>query len=120
MSDVTVVNHLPKFSNLLDSVLDDAIKEGAVDGLVNARTKAPFDMGGLRADSETKQIKRMHWRISFWKIYARYQEFGGDSKRTVRKYTTSGTGAHFLRNAGDEQFKKLVSKFKKHGSRVKV
>jgi hypothetical protein len=77
-------------------------------------------MGGLRADSETRQIKKMHWRISFWKVYARYQEFGGDSNRTVRKYTTPGTGAHFLRNAGDEQVKKLVSKFKKHGSRVKV
>lgn len=33
--------------------------------------------------------------------YARYQEFGGDGKRVVKNYTTAGTQAHYLKEAGD-------------------
>ena len=32
--------------------------------------------------------------------YAAYQEFGGDGRRVVRHYTTPGTQAHYLRDAG--------------------
>lgn len=117
---VTVINKLPFFSTQVKSVMSDALKEGAKDGLINARAKAPFDKGQLRAESDIRKMSLLAWRISFWKEYARFQELGGDGKRRVRNYKTSGTGKAFLKRAGDDEAKKIVAKFKKHSSRVRV
>ncbi len=120
MSQIRINDKLPRFSAEAKAVLDDALKEGAKDGLINAKMKAPFDKGQLRAESDIKKMGSLTWRISFWKEYARFQEFGGDAKRRVRNYTTAGTGRAFLKKAGDDEAKKIVAKFKKHSSRVRV
>lgn len=117
---VRVNNRLPSFKRSLYGVLADALREAAGDTLRSARTKAPFKKGQLRVNSEVKQLMP-HWqRVSFWIEYARFQEFGGDSKRRLRNYTTSGTGAGFLRGAGDEQLRKARGTFKKHAQRTRV
>lgn len=117
---VRVNNKLPSFAGQANMVLNDALKEGARDVLVKAKTRAPFKSGDLRAASEIKQITARKWRISFWKEYARFQEFGGDSSRTVRNYSTSGTGRAYLKTSGDEVVAKMGIIFKKHAMRVKV
>lgn len=43
--------------------------------------------------------------------YGRYQEFGGDGKRVVRNYTTPGTGAHYLKGAGDSVAKEGIKNY---------
>lgn len=43
--------------------------------------------------------------------YARYQEFGGDGHREVRNYTTPGTQAHYLRDAGDTVVKEGLKNY---------
>ena len=43
--------------------------------------------------------------------YARYQEFGGDGKRVVRNYTTPGTQAHYLRDAGNSVKKEGIKNY---------
>ena len=43
--------------------------------------------------------------------YARYQEFGGDGKRVVRNYTTEGTQAHYLRDAGNSVAKEEIKQY---------
>lgn len=43
--------------------------------------------------------------------YARYQEFGGDGVRVVRHYTTPGTQAHYLRDAGDSVAKEGIKNY---------
>lgn len=115
-----ITNKLPSFARSLYNVLDDALKEAAKDTLINAKSKAPFDKGGLRSESEIENVKPLHKRVSFWKEYARFQEFGGDSKRRVRNYSHSGTGKHFLKKAGDEQSKKLTRTLKKHAGRARA
>lgn len=117
---IFVNDKLPAFKRSLYNVLDDAFKEAARDVLINAKTKAPFDKGGLRSDVEVKKVLPLHYRISFWKEYARFQEFGGDSKRKVKNYKTSGTGKGFLKTAGDEQAKKLDMTIRKHAQRARV
>lgn len=54
--------------------------------------------------------------------YAAFQERGSraDGSHRVRKYSTSGTGAHFLERAGDKQVSKLPAKFAMHAQRAKV
>lgn len=114
-----VINKLPSFSNSARSVLDDAVKEAARDGYIKAKQHAPFDKGGLRSQSHFKKIKQMHQRISFWEEYARFQEFGGDASRRVRNYSTAGTKAHYLKDAGDEQARKISRTFAKHAKRAR-
>lgn len=116
---VVIKDRLPQFRRNAINVLDQALKEGARDVLIAAKTRSPFDKGGLRSSSETKRRTILSWRISFWKEYARYQEAGGDGNRTVRKYSTPGTGAHYLEKSGDEVAKRIAGIFKKHGMRAR-
>lgn len=116
---VKVTNNLPRFSKNLYTVLNDAIGEAARDILITSRNRAPFQKGQLRANSETKQIGILRHRVSYWKVYARYQEFGGDGRRMIRNYSTPGTGKNFLKSSGDEQAKKLVPTLMKHARRAK-
>jgi hypothetical protein len=115
-----VNNKLPEFTRSMKNVMDDAMKEAASDGIRDAKDHAPFLHGDLRADSDVKKISNLKWRISFWAEYARFQEFGGDSKRKVKNYTWPGVGAHFLKNAGDEQVNKLKMIYKKHALRARA
>ena len=98
--------------------MNDALREGARDTLIKAKTKAPFSKGDLRGETEIDQKGLLWWRVSFWMEYARFQEFGGDSKRRVRNYSTAGTGKGYLKKSGDEEAKKIVMKFKKHAGRL--
>lgn len=117
---IRVVDKMPSFKRSLYSVMDDAVKEAARDTLIVAKSKAPYQKGGLRSATEITSPRPLVKRVSFWEEYARFQEFGGDAKRRVRNYTTSGTGAHFLRNAGDQQSKKLHMTFRKHAARARA
>jgi len=117
---IMVIDKMPLFKRNLYSVMDDALKEGARDVLIKAKAKAPYRKGGLRGDTDITTPKPLSKRISFGIEYARFQEFGGDGKRQVRKYTTSGTGAHYLKTSGDDIGKSLVSTFRKHGIRARV
>ena len=114
-----VKDKMPQFKRSLYSVLDDAFREAARDTLIKAKDKAPFKDGGLRGESDVSKPSNLHYRVSFWVEYARFQEFGGDSKRQVKNYTTGGTGKHFLKNAGDEQAKKLNMVIRKHTQRAR-
>lgn len=110
---------LPDFRRSAYRVLDDALREGARDILIKAKTRAPHDKGGLRSDTEINRIGVLKQRVSFWKEYARFQEFGGDSKKRVRRYTTGGTGKRYLKSSGDEIANKINLIFMKHGRRAK-
>ena len=119
--NVIIIDKMPRFKNSLNDVLNDALREGARDILIDAKTKAPFKKGGLRSDTETKGIGKLKWQVSFFKEYARFQEFGGDSKRKVRNYTTAGTGKAYLKNAGDNVSKnRMLGIIRKHLTRARV
>lgn len=117
---VKVTDKMPFFTKALKAVYDDAVSETAKDVLIDAKNHAPFDKGGLRRESEVSQETPLRWRVTFWIEYARFQEFGGDKKRRVRNYKTAGTGAHFLKNAGDAGMTKLRLALSKHGLRIRV
>ena len=117
---VVVIDKLPKFRLSAKKVLGDALREAGTDVLINTKERAPFKKGGLRGESHVKPIHPLLYRVSFWMEYARFQEFGGDSKRRVRKYTTSGTGKHYLKSSGDEAVDKLNLTFAKHGRRARA
>jgi len=115
-----VKDKLPQYKRSLYSVLDDALRDGSKDILINAKNKAPFAKGALRSNSNNNQAGRLKWRVSFWVEYARFQEFGGNNKRVVNNYTTPGTGKAYLKTAGDNQVVKIASSFKKHAQRARA
>lgn len=116
---VRVVDRMPQFKRNAKSVMNDALREASRDILVLSRNKAPYQKGGLRTDADAKMVKQLHWKVSYYKEYARFQEFGGDSKRRVRNYTTPGTGKKYLSNSGKRVGEKITTLFKKHGGRAK-
>lgn len=120
MSKVKIENKMPSFRNNLYKVMADALNEGARDTLINAKSKAPYRTGGLRADAQIQRKGALSYIVSFYKEYARFQEFGGDSTRRVRNYTSPGTGKGFLRSAGDEQAKRIIDIYKKHAKRART
>lgn len=120
MSQVKIVNNLPKFKGNLFEVMSQALNEGARDTLINAKTKAPYRQGGLRSDSQIQKQNNLNYRVSFYKEYARFQEFGGDTTRRIRNYTTAGTGKGFLKSAGDAVSERIVSIYKKHAGRARA
>lgn len=117
---VKVIDKMPTFKRNLYVTLNNALADGSRDVLINAKNRAPYKKGALRSNSENKQMNFLFWRISFWVEYARFQEFGGDNKRTVRNYSTPGTGKKFLSKSGDEQVVKLKSTIKKHTVRARA
>ena len=125
MSDVRIIDKMPQFKRSLYSVMGDALKEATRDTVINSKAKAPYSgKGHLRADVGIRRTSRLSYTVYYGdnnaKDYARFQEFGGDGTRKVRKYTTPGTGAHFLRDAGNEQARKIDRTFKKHAMRAKA
>lgn len=121
MSRVTVKDNLPSFTKQMKSVFNDALRETAVDILVEAKMKAPLKHGLLRSPHEP--IKRLTngYAVGFDARYAAYQEAGGDGNRVIRHYTTADTGKHFLENSGDRYAgSKIVGKFKKHSQRISI
>ncbi len=117
---VRIIDKLPDFKRITSAVLSDALDEAGRDILIDAKNHAPYNKGALRRESVLSVVSTHKRRISFWVEYARFQEFGGDSKRRVRNYGTAGTGAHFLRNAGEKAVTNFPATLAKHGARVRV
>lgn len=113
---VKVVNNLPQYKKILDGVLNDVMRSTAHDILMDAQNTAPIKTGALRRESDHRQLKMLHWRITFWQEYASYQERGSrhDGSRRVRNYSQAGTGKKFLQNAADKSFDKMPAIFKRH------
>lgn len=117
---VKINDRIQEFGISARNQLDTAIMQSAVNILVASKHKAPFNKGGLRSDTETKRIVPMHWRVSYWKEYARFQEFGGDGKRIVRNYTTAGTGKKYLSTAGNNERENLIKRIKVYAERARA
>ena len=120
MSQAIVKDKLPQFKRSLYNVLDDALTEGSKEIVDELKNTTPFLHGDLMAANRITTPKKLTRRVSMDKEYARFQEFGGDSKRRVRKYSKAGTGPHFLKNAGDKQVKKIARTYKKHAARARA
>lgn len=117
---IKVVNKLPSFGRSAVALVNVALNEGAAEILTNAKMRAPFKKGQLRSNTDITSPSLTSRRISFWIEYARFQEFGGDNRRRVQRYTTSGTGPHYLQTAGNMQLVRMPMIFAKHLSRAKA
>ena len=108
---------MPTFRTSAIARMEIALNEAASDILKKSRRKAPYQKGGLRSNSDiTRSV--LSRSVNYWIEYARYQEAGGDGNRTVRNYSTPGTGAHYLEESGKEVLDGIEGIFIKHGRRA--
>jgi len=113
---ITITDHSPEFKQKVFFKIRGALNETARDILIDATNKAPFVKGGLRSDKQVKSPEPLVRHIIFGSVYAGYQERGErkDGSRKVKKYTTPGTGKHFLRNAAKKHKPNFIKNIKKH------
>lgn len=99
---------------------DRALNRMAVDIERLSKIRVPVDKGQLKASGWHRKYGKFNYKVVFNKEYAAYQEFGGDSKRTIKRYTTPGTGKFYLRRSGDEIKKNAGEYFKVEVSRIHI
>ncbi len=68
-----------------------------------AQQKAPRRSAALQSAARVSKEGAGAYAVVFDLPYAAYQEFGvrSDGSHRVRRYSSAGTGAHFLQDAGD-------------------
>lgn len=76
--------------------------------------------GHLQSSGRTTRLGILSFAVIFNKEYAAYQEWGGDGKRVVRKYSTPGTKKFYLRDPGDLITSRGIEYIKNEASNIKV
>lgn len=102
MPRVIVIDHSPRLISRVELAADQVLGRAGAEIELLAKSRVPVKQGPLQTSGQHRRIGMMHHRVVFNKEYAAYQERGvrKDGSRPVRKYTTPGTGAHYLENAG--------------------
>lgn len=108
-----IVNKLKKFADKDNEAGNVALERIAVDILVLSKGYVPQKKSFLLTSGRYRKIGDLNFRVEYGqegpsKAYARYQEYGGDGRRTVRNYSKPGTGKRYLGRAGDEISKKAL------------
>lgn len=117
---VTVNDKMPRFVTGNEQAMDRALSRMAVDVERISKEKVPVKHGLLRASGYHIRNGYLSYWMGFRKIYAGFQEFGGDGRRTVRKYTYAGRGKGFLRDAGTIVASKALEYFRNEGGQIRV
>lgn len=94
------------------NIMDRALNRMAVDIERLSKAQVPLDKGQLRSSGHFTRTGPLSYQVSYNSEYARFQEFGGDHKRTVKKYTTPGTKKFYLRDPGQQISAKAFEYFR--------
>lgn len=117
---VTIDDKMPRFVIENGNAMDRALNRMVVDIVRLSQAKVPVLHGQLRSSKTFGQTGGLQYYVQYNKVYAAYQEFGGDGNRTVKNYTKAGTGKFYLRDSGEEITKKALDYFKMEARSIKV
>jgi hypothetical protein len=115
-----IKDNLMRFVMNNANAMDRAMNRMAVDIERLSKAQVPIKKGPLRASGHFERSGLMKYKVWFNKVYARFQEFGGDGRRTVRRYTTPGTKKGYLKDAGQEISKNATNYLRQEASTVRV
>lgn len=115
---VTVKDNSEAVLRLVEQNVSSALNAMATATVQRAKMLAPMSnketSGNLRDSGRVESEGTLDKAAVFGNSvvpYARYQEFGGDGRRVVRNYTTPGTQAHYLQDAGESVAKEGLKKY---------
>ena len=77
-------------------LIQEGLKEAALDVQSDSKKNAPWDTGNLRR-SITHEIKAMSAKIGTDVVYAAIQEYGGEIRPVKGKYLTFKINGHWVR-----------------------
>ena len=120
MKKIKVIDNIQQFVVQNEAAMDRALNRMAIDIERASKARVPVDKGQLRASGYHMRIGPLNYRVVFNKEYAAYQEFGGDGRRTVKRYTTPGTGKFYLKDSGDRVKENALSYIKQENNNIKV
>lgn len=119
-SKIKIIDNIVKFVKAEANATDRALNRMAVDIERLAKVRVPVDKGQLKSSGGHRRVGFLNYRTEFNKEYAAYQEFGGDGKRVVKRYTTPGTGKFYLKSSGDQIAEQAVTYIRNEVSKIKV
>lgn len=120
---VRIVDKLNQFARKSADAMDRSLNRMAVDIERLAKFRVPVSPGGghLKSSGFHRRKGLMKYVVVFDKEYAAYQEFGGDGKgKVVRKYSTPGTGKHYLRDAGKTVAGNAINYIKQEAQSIRL
>lgn len=123
---VRVDDRMAAFKRANENAMERALARMRNDIFVLSQFKVPFKDGELKSSGDQKQMGRLHHRVLYGEQgaqdYASYQHRGmrKDGSRLVKRYTTAGTGKHFLTDAGKVVAPKSGMYFKREAENVRV
>ena len=109
-----------KFAQENEGALDRALNRMAVDIERISKTQVPHKDGQLKSSGYHEKKGNLHYTVGYNKVYARFQEFGGDGKRVVRKYSKPGKKKFYLRDPGEMVAKRALDYLRQETKGVKV
>ena len=120
MGKVRIVNNILRFTQGFVGSMDRALNRMAIDIERVAKQRVPLKHGQLRSSGHHEKVANLVYHTIFNKTYARFQEFGGDEKRKVKKYSKEGTGKFYLKSSGDDVSKFATQYLKQEAGRIKI
>lgn len=116
------VNKLKEFAAKNAEACDKALERMAGDIVKVAKIRVPFEHGHLMKSIKASRIKPLHHRVVVDSDYAAYQERGmrRNGSHVVRRYSTPGTGAHYLRDAGRSISDKALNYLKQAANSIRL
>lgn len=111
MGNVIIIDNLPKYVKENANALDRALNRMSIDIERLSKSQVPLLKGQLRASGYHTRRGIMSYSVGYNKVYAAYQEFGGDGRRTIKHYSKAGTGKGYLKDPGDTISKQAFQYF---------
>ena len=115
-----IIDNTAKFLKQSTSAMDRTLNAMVIDVERMAKQQVPFKEGALKASGYHKKIGLLKWVVGFNKVYAAFQEWGGDGKRVVRNYSMPGKKKFYLRDPVAMVHSKALGYFKKEIAKIRV
>ena len=116
-----IVNKIKEFAKQNADAMDRSLNKMAIDIERLSKEQVPFgETGGLKASGKHQKIGYLNYRVSYNKRYARYQEFGGDGTRKVRRYSLPGKKKFYLRDPGRQITMRIINYFMEQARSIRV
>jgi hypothetical protein len=117
---IKIIDNIMKFVKNNAVAMDRGLNRMAIDIERLSKEQVPVDKGQLRSSGNHSRVGIMKYKVTYNKVYARFQEFGGDDSRTVKNYKYPGKKKGFLRDPGRIIAKQAFSYFKQEARTVTV
>lgn len=115
-----ITNKIKQFAKKHEGAMDRALNRMAVDIERLSKQFVPHKDGQLKSSGRHRKRDKFKYTVSYDMEYAAFQEYGGDGKRVVRRYSKAGKKKFYLRDAGNSISSKVINYFRSEAGKIKI